>query len=447
MPKIIVTSRYMKNSPKRTAAKLVKYMGTREGVERLPKGYDRSPATVRQERLIQDILKYDSSATEYPEYEDYTNEPCKSSASEFIDAFIERNADQVGEMDKFVNYMAQRPGVEKLGSHGLFSQSDDKIDIDKVAEEVGQHEGVIWTHVISLHREDAERLGYNSADAWKNLVRRNMTKIAEAHNISLSNLQWYAAFHNTTYHPHIHLMVYSRDPGQGRLKEKGIDTLRRSFGNDIFRNEQYKLFTMETQLRNELKESAKMKLHELSQKASDSFETSPQMTALFQKLMTQIKDYKGRKMYGYLPTEIKKTVNDIVSEIAKDDIVSELYAEWNRINREKLSLYYDKQKPEIPLEENKEFRSLKNYIIREAYLASDIDDVPVLTTINFSVSSLVQQLCRLIDESADRKMSRLHRQVDSKLMSKIEQKKEVHGLKTDRSITENEETESTKMRM
>lgn len=194
MPKIIVTSRYMRNTPKRNAANQVKYMGTREGVEKVARGIDHAPTTVCQQRLIKDILKYDSDAAGYPEYGEYQKEPCKSNATDFIDAFIERNADRVGEMEKLVSYIAQRPGVEKLGAHGLFSQTDDKIDLNAVAEEVGQHGGVIWTHVVSLRREDAERLGYNNAKAWRNLVRRNITAIAQAQRIDISNLQWYAAF-------------------------------------------------------------------------------------------------------------------------------------------------------------------------------------------------------------------------------------------------------------
>lgn len=155
MAKIIVTSKYMRNSSKRSATNLVKYMGTRESVERVAQSIDSAPATVCQQRLVQDIIKFDPATKDYGEYHDYESSPTKSNTSEFIDAFIERNADRIGELGKLVSYMAERPGVEKLGPHGLFSQTDDKIDLDSVAEEVGQHKGIIWTHVISLHREDA----------------------------------------------------------------------------------------------------------------------------------------------------------------------------------------------------------------------------------------------------------------------------------------------------
>lgn len=173
MAKIIITSRYMRNSPKRSATKLVKYMGTREGVERVAEGIDNSPATVRQQRLVQDIIKFDSSVKDYGEYHDYESSPTKSNASEFIDAFIERNADRIGELDKLVSYMAERPGVEKLGPHGLFSQGDDKIDLDSVAEEVGQHKGIIWTHVICITTRLIPGKGFRNSVRIKDLHRNS----------------------------------------------------------------------------------------------------------------------------------------------------------------------------------------------------------------------------------------------------------------------------------
>ncbi len=449
MAKIIVTSRYMRNSPKRSATNLVKYMGTHEGVERVAEGIDNTPATVRQQRLVQDILKFDSAAKDYGEYHDYENSPTKSSASEFIDAFIERNADRVGDLDGLVSYMAERPGVEKLGPHGLLSQTDDKIDLDSVAEEVGQHKGIIWTHVISLHREDAERLGYNKAEAWRELVRRNVTELAEAQKINLTNLQWYGAFHDTAHHPHMHLLVYSKDAKQGWLTKKGIDSLRSALGNDIFRLEQYKLFTMETDLRDRLKKESREEIEKLLTKIRDSCAPTSEVEMLFLKLASQLKTCKGRKQYGYLPKDVKDTVNKIVAELAKDDDIAKLNSEWNKVNREKLSLYHENKKLDVPLEDNPEFRSIKNIIVRSAALAMRIMDAE--PTQNYDVGSamrsVVSALCKLVSKSYDKKLSRLNAQIDSKLRSKIEQKKAAHGLKTERGVRQDIDDESYSMRM
>lgn len=257
MPKIIFTSRYIQNPSKANAGKLVKYMGTREGVEKLPNGFDNKPATKKQKALIATCITAVPEAWDYPERQYYSAHMTKDAATEFLDAFIERNADRIDGIKKLVSYMGERPGVEKLGKHGLFSQTDDKINLDAVAEEISHHEGILWTHVVSLHREDAERLGYNNAETWKELVRRNALQIAEAHKIEPSQMQWYAAFHNTTHHPHIHLMVYSKDTKQGYLTNKGIEEMRRLFANDIFRNEMYHAFTLETQMRDEVRAEAK----------------------------------------------------------------------------------------------------------------------------------------------------------------------------------------------
>ena len=303
MAKIIFTSRYIRNASK--AGNLVKYMGTREGVEKLPYGVDHSPSTKKQDDLIASIVKKYSVSSEYPEYFEYQQKKEKASATEFIDAFVERNSDRIGNFKKLVSYIAERPSVEKLGRHGLFSQTDDKIEFDAVAEEIASHQGILWTHVISLRREDAERLGYNNAEAWKKAIRRNMISIAEAHKIKVSDLRWYAAFHNTTHHPHVHLLVYSRDPRAGYLTNKGIESMRSAFARDLFRNEQYKLFQMETQQRDLLKQ----KVNKLLDNMDISREASPELVALFQTLVTQLDGYRGKRVYGYLPKPIKETVN------------------------------------------------------------------------------------------------------------------------------------------
>ena len=414
-------------------------MGTRESVEKLPKGIDYSPATKKQNDLICTALKTVPESWDYPEMKSYLENKTKSNATEFLNEFLERNADRIGGVKKLVSYYAERPGVEKLGKHGLFSQTDDKINLDEVAEEVSNHNGIVWTHVISLKREDAERLGYNNANAWKSLVRRNALEIAKAHKIEPSDLQWYGAFHNTTHHPHIHLMVYSKS-GQGYLTNKGIESIRSVFGNDIFRNEQYKLFEMQTEIRDELKNEAKNVIDDLVAKIDSDVYVSDKMVELFRKLAEQLKSYNGRLMYGYLPKLIKETVNNIVAEIAKDKNLENLYLKWNEIDREKLSLYYDNEKPDIPLENNKEFRSIKNYILKSVILISQTTSENEIDkpTVKQSVSGIVFALAKLIANSCKRKRAKLFGQVDRKLKSKLEEKKLAHGLKTDRTVNRNE---------
>ena len=406
MAKIIFTSRYIRNASK--AGNLVKYMGTREGVEKLPTGIDHSPATKKQQDLIASIVKKFPTATDYPEYIEYQQRKEKASASGFIDAFVERNSDRIGNFKKLVSYIAERPSVEKLGRHGLFSQTDDKIDLDAVAEEVASHQGILWTHVISLRREDAERLGYNNAEAWKKAIRRNMISIAEAHKIKVSDLRWYAAFHNTTHHPHVHLLVYSRDPRTGYLTNKGIESMRSVFARDLFRNEQYKLFRLETQQRDLLKQ----RVNKILDNMDIAREASSELVELL-----------GKRVYGYLPKPMKETVNKIVDELAKEPTVSEMYDVWCKINRAKLSVYSEKEKPPVPLSENDVFRRIKN------------------TVLNKSVYLLQLSHLELIGSDCHRKLNNLEGQVDSKLRQQINEKKVAQGLKISYTPVDDDEDE------
>ena len=427
MPKIIVSSRYMKNSPKHSAKNLLKYMATREGVELTQQGIDRSRIPWSTMELVFQLARKYPEIYDYPERITFENSLTVDTANELFDAFVERNADRWGDMKALVNYMAKRPGVDKLGTHGLFSQTDDKIDLEKVAEEVGQHKGNIWTHVVSLRREDAERLGYNNATAWRDLVRRNVAELAQAMKIDLDNLQWYGAFHNTAHHPHIHLLVYAKDARQGWLTKAGIEQLKRTFGGDIFRNEQYMLFTAETRQRDLLKE-----------KVDQLLETSPvwpmELRVQMLKLARRLVEHKGKKSYGYLKKKDKELVDSIVRMLAADPQVADLYREWDRINREKLSLYYEKRGDPTPLEQNREFRSLKNAVIRSAGLLL-MEEAPTRTAqhaaVGRALTRILESFCTLVQDSGQRHQQKLQGQIDRKLWEKIAEKRAAHGWKVE----------------
>lgn len=428
MAKIIFTTNYYRSPSHSKTGNLLKYIGTREGVEKLPSGIDDSPATVRQLRLIADIEKNIPSVLKTGEYKKYIDAPTKTNATNFIDWVIKNN--DIQRLDKLVNYVAERPGVEKLGSHGLFTQTDEKIDLNAVADEINNHKGIVWTHVVSLRREDAERLGYDNAQAWKDLVRRSFYEIAEAHNISPSNLQWYAGFHNTDYHPHMHLMVYAKDGKEGWITKNSIDDMRSLFGNDIFRNEQYKIFKMQTQQR----DLVKKKVHEMLEDVSIYQGVDFKMQELFLRLNEQLENCSGKKVYGYLPESVKKNVNEIVKEYAKDKDIAQLYSEWNKLNREKLSLYYEsKDEPDIPLEHNKEFRSIKNDIVKAALEMSDNSLTTGASKEDSSAMAYYYVVCSLLtlfQTNNDKKEEELNRQVDNKLLQKISRKKKAQGLRT-----------------
>ena len=197
----------------------------------------------------------------------------------------------------------------------------------------------------------------------------------------------------------------------------------------------YHLFTLQTQLRNEVKRKAQERIEELIKRVAESAPCSENMFFLISHLTEQLKKHKGKKLYGYLQKDVKTTVDDIVKELAKDKRIADFYAEWNNINRQKLSIYHDKPDPDIPLEDNKEFRSIKNTIIK-AVLELDSNPNIVIDNSNVTnmVSSFIKLLGNMIYESYQKKQSRLNDQIDSKLRAKIEQKKRALGIKTDHSV-------------
>lgn len=369
MSQLIVTSRYLKNGNQKNKTKrrnYTKYIATRETVEiRSQKFVDRNAnATKNQEQLINDLINDFPESKRYLEYDDYEREPTIENAGELISTIVERNADVVGNRQNFVGYMAMRPGVEKRGSHGLFNEKDEPIILNQAANEIAEHKGNVWSHVVSLRREDAVRLGYDNSDAWRELVKRHISDIAKAQNIPLCNLKWYAAYHDTTHHPHIHLLVYSTNPKQGFLTKAGIDKIRSAFANDIFHDDLQSIYQEQTVSRDELKALSKNEFESIVNIIASNDHTDPQLEELIRKLYIQLQNVKGKKVYGYLPKEIKETVNKIFSELAKDENIRQLYDKWCSLERLKYKTYTLKETELPELSANKVFQPLRNMIIR-----------------------------------------------------------------------------------
>ena len=369
MSQLIVTSRYLKNGNQKNKTKrrnYTKYIATRETVEiRSQKFVDRNAnATKNQEQLINDLINDFPESKRYLEYDDYEREPTIENAGELISTIVERNADVVGNRQNFVGYMAMRPGVEKRGSHGLFNEKDEPIILNQAANEIAEHKGNVWSHVVSLRREDAVRLGFDNSDAWRELVKRHISDIAKAQNIPLCNLKWYAAYHDTTHHPHIHLLVYSTNPKQGFLTKAGIDKVRSVFANDIFHDDLQSIYQEQTVSRDELKAVSKNEFESIVNIIASNDHTDPQLGELIRKLYIQLQNVKGKKVYGYLPKEIKETVNKIFSELAKDENIRQLYDKWCSLERLKCKTYTQKEKELPSLTDNKVFQPVRNMIIR-----------------------------------------------------------------------------------
>lgn len=355
------------------ASGLVEYVGTRETVAlNFTDEVKDRPATEKQINLIKDLCRSVPNYKNTLEYEDYKKAPTMKNASELI-AILSEEVMMHGEFNEAANlveYAAKRPGAEKVGSHGLFS-FEENVDLEKAQKEVATHEGNIWTHVLSLRREDADKLGYDNQASWKALVKSNLAVIAEAHHIKLSNLRWYGAMHNTGYHPHIHLFVFSENPQEGYFSNKGkidyLEKCKRAFATKIFAADLETEYQAKTEFREELKNSTKEILDKLTENPLGGYSEDIQK-ALVKKLTALSESISPDKevKYGFLKAEYKELVNDIQKTLVYENKhLSELYMKWceHQFNIEKI---YISEPTEVPIEDNKEFIPIKNYIIKVA---------------------------------------------------------------------------------
>lgn len=360
MARLILKSPYIKSTG--GAAGYLRYIATREQVELIP---DDRPPTRKQEQLIAKLVRdFPDSKTLY-EYEDYMTKPTKVNASAFITLALESNWDAIHESEQYMKYIATRPRAERIGSHGLFGD-DDAVSLDKAMAELESYAGNVWTHIISLKREDATRLGYDNAAAWRNLIRAHRNDIAAAMKIPPGDFRWYAAFHDEGEHPHVHMMAWSAKAGQAYLSKEGIRQIKSKLTNDIFRNEMLHLYEQKSESRDELVRESRRAMLELVHAMQDGVCDHPDAEQLMLELAAQLGTVKGKKSYGYLPKRLKNLVDDIVDEMERLPAVSKCYDQWLMLQGKVGSYYHDKPQEHIPLSRQKEFRQIKNAVIQEA---------------------------------------------------------------------------------
>ena len=362
MARLIVKSPYIKCGAGQSAGGYLKYIATRERVEIIP---DDRPPTNKQTQLIAKLVKDFPDAQELMEYEDYLSHPTKATASALITLALESNWDRVQGMEGYAKYIALRPRAERLGEHGLFGD-DDAVDLAAVADELDHYNGNVWTHIISLHREDAERLGYNHADAWRTLLRTHRNDIAAAMKIPPEDFHWYAAFHDEGNHPHVHMMAWSAKPNQAYLSKDGIRQIKSTLTNHIFQNEMLHLYEQKSVSRDELVRDARKAMLEMVRSMKEGICNHPDAERLMLELALQLETVKGKKSYGYLPKPQKKLVDRIVDEMERLPSVRKCYEQWQILQGKVDAYYHDKELKRVPLSQQKEFRSIKNAVIKEA---------------------------------------------------------------------------------
>ena len=362
MARLILKSPYLKCDGNHSVSGYLRYIGTRERVEILP---DDRPPTRKQEQLVRKLVKDFPSSKKLGEYSDYETKPTKANASAFITRALEENWPQVQQSDGYMKYIATRPRAERLGDHGLFGD-EDGVDLEKAMRELDQYTGNVWTHIISLKRGDAARLGYDNAKAWMNLLRANRNDIAAAMNIPPNHFRWYAAFHDEGKHPHVHMMAWSTVPGEAYLTREGIRKIKSQLTNQIFKQEMLHTYEQKSQSRDELVREARRAIRRLTREMAQSICSAPEIGQKMEHLATQLETVKGKKSYGYLLKSVKKTVDEVVDRLEELPVVRECYEQWCILQNEVDSYYHDKPREKKKLSQEKEFRQIKNAVIQEA---------------------------------------------------------------------------------
>ena len=369
MPRIIFKCPYIKPGTAKAAARLnnyVRYVATRDGVEKLTPDKAALPATKKQRAMVERLLRDFPVCRGMFEYEDYQSSPTRAAASEFISRAIEDNYDQIAKRENYVSYIAQRPRAERFGAHGLFNGTGDTLELSRIAEEVANHPGNVWLPIISLRREDADRLGYNNARQWQALLSNYAPQIADAMKIPWEQFRWYASYHDEGTHPHIHMVCYSMDGRSGFLDQEGIARIKSGLAKNIFRQELTEIYRQQTQRRDELVQQSGEVMKELIRQMLSGTLENPRVEQLMGELAQRLKSTSGRKQYGYLKAPLKAVVDEIVDKLAKDSRVSSAYDLWYQLREEVLRTYRDDLPDRLPLSRQTEFKRIKNVVVEEA---------------------------------------------------------------------------------
>ena len=457
MSRLVTKFKYLKPNRKVSAGGYAKYIATREGVEKIDSSQKFAPATSKQKNLIEKILKDFPDSKDMFEYADYLEKQNQGSVTDFISRVMEDYAYEISGRKAYADYIATRPRAERFGSHGLFTDDGVQVQLSKVSEELDKHNGNIWTAIISIRREDAERLGFNTGARWRDMLRTQTEVLAKNLKIPMENLRWYAAFHNESHHPHVHLIAYSTVENEGYLTEKGVENLRSSFAKDIFHQDLLCVYEKQTEHRDTLRAEARDIVEDLVSKINSEIHISASLQEKLLQLAEKLSRTDGKKVYGYLKTDVKALVDSIVDELASDD---------------RIKTYTDETPIRIPLVDNKEFKSIKNAVIKEALKLNlaegkaeergNFDDEKSVSNpfeyeentsaesvfdsgrgvlyLHYSIKTnqnsvavsslyLLRYLCNIIQNQLRFEEKQKMQRTDKKLQQKINDKKQAQGLK------------------
>lgn len=368
MPRLILKCPYLKPGGRSAEHRenYTRYISTREGVDKIDDSRRHEPATENQKQLINQVLKDFPGTKDLFEYRDYLEKPTVGNASEFITQALDQNLDRAAKRENYVDYIAKRPRAERVGDHGLFTDDGVPVTLSQVAREVAEHPGNVWLPIISLRREDAQRLGYDSGQAWRELLRSQTDEIARCFKIKRENFRWYASFHDESHHPHVHMICYSTNPYEGFLTVQGIEAMKSGLAKQIFRQDLLEIYAEQTERRDTLTQGSEKIMRELCTQVASGNTANEHTAGLILQLKKRLDNTGGKKVYGYLKPDVKRLVDEIVDELARDERIGKMYDLWYEKRFDVLRTYTDQLPEKVPLSQQKEFKPIRNMVIREA---------------------------------------------------------------------------------
>ena len=332
MARLVVKVKYMKSSKGRKMGGYAEYIGTREGVAKIDDSH-------KKKLLPSDGVLFD-----------------ENSSGMFPEGISPKT---------YADYIATRPRAERNGQHGLFTDAGVEVNLKEVSRELNAFEGTIWTAIVSIRREDAEKLGFDTGARWRNMLRAHRDELAEIFQIKPETFTWYSAFHDEGHHPHVHMIIYDK-ANNGYLDKQGVERIKSIFAHDIFRDEMLTIEREKTEKRDLLRQIGKDEIEEVIRRIHDGSEENVMLQAMLLDLARRLRSHKGKKYYSYLKATDKRLVDSIVDVIGSIPAVEDLYFRWYE-SQVQMSRIYKMENPEkVPLSANPVFKVLRNEVIRAA---------------------------------------------------------------------------------
>ena len=163
------------------------------------------------------------------------------------------------------------------------------------------------------------------------------------------------------------MMAWSAKPNQAYLSVEGIRKIKSTLTNQIFRQELLHVYGQKSKSRDELVAESRKTMLELAKTMQEMTCIHPEAEQMIWDLSRQLGQVGGKKTCGYLPKPMKKLVDEIVDQMARLPTVDACYQTWWELQCQVEDYYSeDKKRTRPPLSQQKEFRQIKNAVIKEA---------------------------------------------------------------------------------